>query len=65
MPTSSSASPFFDKVMKYHIDYTTLTKHLPEIGAKRTIVTHMSAELLGRRAEMALEAAEDGLVVEF
>ena len=56
---------FFDKVMKYHIDYTTLAKRLPEIGAKRTIVTHMSAELLGRQSEIALEAAHDGLVVEF
>ena len=56
---------FFDKVMKYHIDYTTLARHLPEIGAKRTIVTHMSAELLGRQHEIALEAAHDGLVVEF
>ena len=56
---------FFDKSMKYHIDYTTLAKHLPEIGAKRTIVTHMSAELLARQEEIALEAAHDGLVVEF
>jgi len=36
-----------------------------EIAAKRTIVTHMSAELLGRQNEIALEAAHDGLVVEF
>ncbi|ODT15458.1 MAG: MBL fold metallo-hydrolase [Kaistia sp. SCN 65-12] len=56
---------FFDKVMKYHIDYTTLRRHLPEIGAKRTIVTHMSAELLGRQGEIALEAAHDGMVVDF
>lgn len=56
---------FFDKVMKYHIDYTTLVKHLPEIEPKRTIVTHMSAELLGRQGELALEAAHDGMVVEF
>jgi ribonuclease BN (tRNA processing enzyme) len=56
---------FFDKAMKYHIDYATLMRHLPEIGARRTIVTHMSAELLSRRSEIALEAAEDGLVVEF
>ena len=56
---------FFDKVMKYHVDYTTLAKNLPRIGAKRTIVTHMSAELLGRQREIALEAAYDGLVVEF
>ena len=42
-----------------------LARRLPEIGAKRTIVTHMSAELLGRQGEIALEAAHDGLVVEF
>lgn len=56
---------FFDKVMKYHIDYTTLVNHLPRIGAKRTIVTHMSAELLGRGDEIKLEAAHDGMVVDF
>jgi ribonuclease BN (tRNA processing enzyme) len=56
---------FFDKVMKYHIDYSTLVSHLPRIGAKRTIVTHMSAELLARASEIRLEAADDGLVVEF
>jgi ribonuclease BN (tRNA processing enzyme) len=56
---------FFDKVMKYHIDYTTLSKHLAEIAPKRTIVTHMSAELLGRQKDIALEAAHDGLVVDF
>jgi ribonuclease BN (tRNA processing enzyme) len=56
---------FFDKVMKYHIDYRTLVDHLPHIGARRTIVTHMSAELLSRASEIALEAAHDGLVVEF
>jgi ribonuclease BN (tRNA processing enzyme) len=55
---------FFDKVMKYHIDYSTLMRHLPEIGAKRTIVTHMSAELLGRQQEITIEAAYDGLVLE-
>jgi ribonuclease BN (tRNA processing enzyme) len=56
---------FFDKVMRYHIDYTTLVKHLGEIAPRRTIVTHMSAELLGRQKEIALEAAHDGLIVEF
>src|SRR4029453_6207030 len=56
---------FFDKVMKYHIDYATLARRLPEIGAKRTIVTHMSAELLGRQNEIALEPAHAGLAVSF
>ena len=56
---------FFDKKMKYHLDYSTLMKRLPEIGAKRTIVTHMSAELLARASEITCEAAHDGLVVDF
>ncbi|MCW5737287.1 MAG: MBL fold metallo-hydrolase [Enhydrobacter sp.] len=56
---------FFDKVMKFHIDYMTLTRHLAEIAPRRTIVTHMSAELLGRRSEIALEVADDGLVIDF
>lgn len=56
---------FFDKAVKHHIDYSTLARRLPDIGAKRTIVTHMSAELLGRQGEIALEAAHDGLIVEF
>ena len=58
-------SYFFDKAIRYHIDYSTLVRRLPDIGAKRTIITHMSAELLGRQREVALEAAHDGLVVEF
>ncbi|MFI4998561.1 MAG: MBL fold metallo-hydrolase [Reyranellales bacterium] len=56
---------FFDKVMKYHVDYTTLMKRLPDIAPKRTIVTHMSAELLGRQSEIACEAAHDELIVDF
>jgi ribonuclease BN (tRNA processing enzyme) len=56
---------FFDKKMKYHLDYSTLMMRLPEIGAKRTIVTHMSAELLARASEVTCEAAHDGLVVDF
>ncbi|MBV8393774.1 MAG: MBL fold metallo-hydrolase [Alphaproteobacteria bacterium] len=56
---------FFDKAMKYHVDYTTLMNHLPQIAAKRTIITHMSAELLSRQGEVKLEAASDGLIVDF
>ena len=37
---------------------------LGEIGAKRTMLTHMSAELLDRLGEVALETAEDGKWVE-
>lgn len=55
---------FFDKAMKFHLDYATLARRLPDIAAKRTIITHMSAELLGRQSEVTLETAHDGLTVE-
>ncbi|HXP74983.1 MAG TPA: MBL fold metallo-hydrolase [Stellaceae bacterium] len=54
---------FYDKKVKYHLDYATLRGRLAEIGAKRVILTHMSAELLARRAEVNLDCAEDGLAI--
>lgn len=55
---------FYDRKVRYHLDYATLQAHLPEIGAKRVIVTHMSPEMLGRVATLGIDAAEDGMVVE-
>jgi ribonuclease BN (tRNA processing enzyme) len=54
---------FFDKAIKFHLDYATLSTHLPAIGAKRVIVTHMSPDMLARRGSLGCEAAEDGMVV--
>jgi len=55
---------FYDRQVRFHLDYATLQAHLPEIGAKRVIVTHMSPEMLGRVAELGIDAAEDGKVIE-
>ncbi len=55
---------FYDKKIKYHLDYATLRGRLAEIGAKRVVLTHMSAEMLGRRSEVNLDCAEDGLVLD-
>lgn len=56
---------FYDKKMKYHLDYETLAGRLAEIGAKRVILTHMSPDMLSRTPEaFACERAEDGLEVE-
>jgi ribonuclease BN (tRNA processing enzyme) len=54
---------FADKAIKFHLDYATLVAHLPAIGAKRVIVTHMSPDMLGRHDTLGCEAAEDGMVV--
>ncbi|HEV2674380.1 MAG TPA: MBL fold metallo-hydrolase [Aliidongia sp.] len=55
---------FYDRPVRFHLDYATLQFHLPEIGAKRVIVTHMSPEMLDRVAELGIDAAEDGLAIE-
>jgi ribonuclease BN (tRNA processing enzyme) len=54
---------FRDKKVKFHLDYETLAAHLPAIGARRVILTHMSLDMLGHREALACEAAEDGMVV--
>jgi hypothetical protein len=41
-----------------------LRQHLPTIGAKRVILTHMSDNMLNRRAEVEYEMADDGKVIE-
>jgi len=38
--------------------------HLGQIRPKRLILTHMSNDMLARRAELSFETAEDGMVVE-
>ncbi len=55
---------FFDKAVKLHMNYKTLSAHLDEVGAKRVILTHMADEMLRRADGLAEETAQDGLVVE-
>jgi len=51
---------FFDKRVKYHLDYQTLLAHRAELGCKRLILTHMSEDMLARLDNLELEYAEDG-----
>jgi ribonuclease BN (tRNA processing enzyme) len=54
----------YDKVVKNHLSLTALEAHLPEISAKRLILTHMSGDMLGRLDSLAYTAASDGMIVE-
>jgi ribonuclease BN (tRNA processing enzyme) len=56
---------YYDKIVKNHLSLKTLEAHLPEINAKRLILTHMSDDMLGRLDELPYAAAEDGMVVVF
>ena len=50
----------FERKIKYHLDYRTLDEHLPRIGCRRLILTHMGPDMLGRLGEIVVEHAEDG-----
>ena len=54
---------FFDKKIKYHLDYQTLREQRGRIECQRIILTHMSQDMLGRAGEVEFECAEDGKVV--
>ena len=58
-----SEAYFRDKAVPLHLDLATLERHLPEIGAKRLILTHMSDEMLAQLGDLDHETAEDGMIV--
>jgi len=51
---------YFDKSIKYHLNYHTLKERQADLGCKRTIITHMSNDVLSRLDSIDLEYAEDG-----
>jgi len=55
---------FYDKSVKWHLDYATLAAQLPRITARQVIATHMNADILDRDEPLAITAAYDGLVVD-
>jgi ribonuclease BN (tRNA processing enzyme) len=58
-----SEAYFYDKPIRFHLDYATLARHRSRLECKRLIVTHMGADMLARVADLPVEAAHDGLEV--
>jgi ribonuclease BN (tRNA processing enzyme) len=56
-------SYFYDKPVKWHLNYPDIVAHARQTGARRVILTHMSREMLARAAAVPEECARDGLVV--
>jgi ribonuclease BN (tRNA processing enzyme) len=54
---------FYDKPIRWHLNYPDVVAHRAEIGARRLILTHMSKEMLAHAADVSEECAHDGLVV--
>jgi ribonuclease BN (tRNA processing enzyme) len=53
-----------DKDIPYHLRHADLTAHLNSLTAKRTILTHMSADVLDHQDQLSFEPAHDGLVID-
>jgi ribonuclease BN (tRNA processing enzyme) len=53
-----------DKNVPYHLRLADLDTHRDEIAARRVILTHMSADILGSEDPAAFDRAHDGLIVE-
>ena len=51
---------FYEKNVKFHLDYQTLMDHKDELRCKRLVLTHMNVEMLARLPSLDVEAAEDG-----
>src|SRR5881628_270952 len=54
---------FFEKKIKYHLDYQTLRENRHRLDCRRVVLTHMSADMLTRQAEVEIECADDGQVI--
>lgn len=55
---------FFEKKMKYHLDYHTISDTASLLKAKELVITHMSEDMLARLNEVACSYAQDGKVFE-
>ena len=55
---------YWDKAVPHHLRHADLAAHRDELTARRTVLTHMSADMLGRLEQAHYETAHDGLVLQ-
>ncbi len=53
---------FFEKRVPFHLDYRTLMEKSAGLGIGRTVITHMSADMLSKAGLAACDVADDGKV---
>jgi ribonuclease BN (tRNA processing enzyme) len=49
---------------KFHLDFQTLRAHWPDLCARRTVLTHMSQDMLDHLHCVDVETAHDGMLIE-
>jgi ribonuclease BN (tRNA processing enzyme) len=55
---------YFDKRVPGHLDYQTLAANRERLGCERLVITHMSDDMLAQVAELGVDAAADGMIVQ-
>jgi ribonuclease BN (tRNA processing enzyme) len=53
-------SYFFEKKIKFHLDFKSIETHLNKFKCKRMVLTHMSDDMLSRLNNIDIEYSEDG-----
>ena len=49
---------------KFHLDFQTLRTRWQDLGARRTVLTHMSCDMLDRLDRVDVETAHDGMLID-
>ena len=50
----------FEKAIRYHLSYATLTQHRDRLRCRRLVLTHMSTDMLQHLSAIEAELAEEG-----
>lgn len=54
----------FETRLDLHISYPEIAAQAQSLGCRRLVLSHLGREPLARRAEISLECAEDGMVID-
>jgi ribonuclease BN (tRNA processing enzyme) len=54
---------YWDKAVPHHLRHADLAARRAELTARRTVLTHMSADMLGHRDQACHQTAHDGLIL--
>lgn len=55
---------FYESRVDYHLDYPRILENHRRFGCRRLVLTHIGSEVHAHRADLTLEIAYDGLVVD-
>jgi ribonuclease BN (tRNA processing enzyme) len=53
-----------DRPVRFHLDVGAIQRALPKLQCRRLVVTHMGDDVLARAADLGIETAEDGKVID-